>query len=131
MRRGGPVSGAVTLVMIFAVLCMAVFAVLSVSTAEQAMALSELAASQAKNYYAADREAVFKAAALGSGAADVEGVTADADGGTAAFSEPIDDNQTLEVSLDITDGGVRVRRWETVYTGESAPDDMILLWDGE
>ncbi len=33
MRRGGTVSGAVSLVMIFAVLCLTVFSVLTLSTA--------------------------------------------------------------------------------------------------
>ena len=48
MKRGGSISGAVTLVMIFCVLCMAVFAALTLMTAKREAALTEVTARQAQ-----------------------------------------------------------------------------------
>ena len=47
MKRGGTMTGAVSLVMIFCVLCMAVFAVLTLSTAVREQSLAELTAQRA------------------------------------------------------------------------------------
>ena len=50
MRRGGSVSGAVSLVMIFCVLCLAVFATLTYVTADRERQLAELTARSAADY---------------------------------------------------------------------------------
>ena len=57
MRRGG-VSGAVSLVMIFCVLYLAVFSALALATADREARLAELTAQRAADYYEADRRAV-------------------------------------------------------------------------
>ena len=62
MKRGGGVSGAVSLVMIFCVLCLAVFAVLTLATADREAKLAEMTARSAADYYEADRRAVEIAA---------------------------------------------------------------------
>ena len=54
MRRGR-VSGAVSLIMIFCVLCLSVFAVLTLSTAVGEKKLTDLTAERAQDWYAADR----------------------------------------------------------------------------
>ncbi len=54
MRRGGGLSGAVSLVMIFCVLCLSVFAVLTLSTAMNEKRLSDLAAQRTAEYFEAD-----------------------------------------------------------------------------
>ena len=64
MRRGGSVSGAVSLVMIFCVLCLVVFSTLTYVTADRERQLSELTAQRAEAYYAADAEATRIVAAL-------------------------------------------------------------------
>ena len=64
MKRGGGVSGAVSLVMIFCVLCLAVFAVLTLATADREAKLAEMTARSAADYYEADHRAVEIAAAL-------------------------------------------------------------------
>ena len=64
MKRGGTMTGAVSLVMIFCVLCMAVFAVLTLSTAVREQSLAELTAQRAAEYYEADRQATSIAAAV-------------------------------------------------------------------
>ncbi|MBD5170251.1 MAG: hypothetical protein HDT20_09095 [Oscillibacter sp.] len=128
MKRGGGVSGAVSLVMIFCVLCLAVFSVLTIATADREAKLAEMTARNAADYYKADRWAVEIVAALRSGDAlpmDVEIVRT---GNTAAFSLPVGENQALEVVLG--ENG-EILRWQTEYTGSWETDDSWAVWDGE
>ena len=67
MKRGGTVSGAASLVMIFCVLCMAVFAALTFVTANRERTLAELNARRAAEFYRADCDATRIAAALRGG----------------------------------------------------------------
>ena len=57
MRRGGTVSGAVSLIVIFGVLCMAVFAALTFATANRERTFAELDARRAAEFYQADTAA--------------------------------------------------------------------------
>ena len=137
MKRGGGVSGAVSLVMIFCVLCLAVFAVLTIATAKREADLAEMTARSASEYYEADTPATAIAAALRDGlplpADNVEITsTVGPEGKTAAFTVPMGENQGLEVELLLGgDGTLTVRRWQTVYTGLWEPDDTMIVWDGE
>ena len=130
MRRSGGVSGAVSLVMIFCVLCLAVFSVLTLATADRESKLSEMAAKSAAEYYQADYEATVIAAALGSGGplpADVEVAW---DGDTASFRLPMGDSLGLDVAISVHGGSYEVLRWQTVYTGSWEPNDYLDVWDG-
>ena len=127
MKRGGSVSGAVTLVMIFCVLCMAVFASLTLVTARREAALTELTAQRTQAYYDADREATEKVAALAKGdkPRDVK-----ISGDTASFAVPVGDAQKLDVRVRLTDDGCSVEKWATVYDGDWETDDSIEVWGG-
>ena len=131
MKNGGGVSGAVSLVMIFCVLCLAVFSVLTLATADRERKLSEMTARSAAEYYRADYDATVIAAALGKGnplPADVEIVR---EGDTVSFLLPVGDSLGLEVVLAVRGGGYEIRRWQTVYTGSWEPDEFLNLWDGD
>ena len=129
MKRGGGVSGAVSLVMIFCVMCLAVFAVLTLATADRERKLSEMTAQNAADYYEADRQAVEIVAALRSGKDLPEGVQVSAayPDGPMSFSVPINEDQTLEVDLSET---CEILRWQTVYTGSWEPAGFLTVWDG-
>lgn len=140
MRRGGSLSGVVSLVMIFCVLCLAVFAVLTLSTAVGEQRLTNLSIERTQAYYAADAEATRIAAALARGeATDGIEITWERhpDGDTAAFSLPCGGEQILEVAIrlssgtDGTDGTktYEVLRWQTVYEGAWETDDTLELFD--
>ena len=139
MRRGGGVSGAVSLVMIFCVLCLAVFAALTCATAERERRLTELTADSAAAYYAADAEAVRIVAALGRGerpdteAEITETLDVFDDGSSLAeFSLPVSDKLSLFVRARLRpDGTYDVLTWRTVYTGAWESEDSIEIWDGE
>lgn len=127
MKRGGSISGAVTLVMIFCVLCMAVFAALTLMTAKREAALTELTAQQAQAYYEADRLATEKVAALARGEVP-EDVTLS--GETASFTIPAGGSLRLEVQARLDESGCAIEKWATVYDGDWETDDSIEVWGG-
>ena len=130
MKRSGSVSGAVSLVMIFCILCLVIFSVLTLATADRESRLSERTAQNTAEYYRADYNATVIAAALRNGnpiPADVE-ITWEGD--TASFLLPIGDSLALDVALTVHDGTYEILRWQTVYTGSWEPDNVLDLWDG-
>ena len=139
MRRGGSVSGAVSLVMIFCVLCLAVFATLTYATADRERQLSELTEQRAAEYYAADAEATRIVAALSRGEApdaDIE-ITETLDlwddgSRMIEFRVPAGGEQELCVCVRLhPDGTYDILRWETGYAGEWETNDTIDIWDGD
>ena len=128
MKRGGGVSGAVSLVMIFCILCLVIFSVRTLATADRESRLSELTARSAAEYSQADYEATVIVAALRSGSDP--GVELDWDGDTASFLLPIGDSLGLEVAVSVRGGACEILRWQTVYTGSWEPDEFLNLWDG-
>ena len=132
MRRGR-VSGAVSLIMIFCVLCLSVFAVLTLSTAVGEKKLTDLTAERAQDWYAADRQAVAAVAALERGETpqDVDvAFTQEAEGTQAEFTLPAGGEQILTVKVLLSDGGYEILCWRTDYGGDWAADDTIAIWDG-
>ena len=132
MRRSGGVSGAVSLVMIFCVLCLSIFSVLTLATADRESKLSEMTARNAEEYYRADYSATVIAAALQKGAPLPEGLDVEVtwEGDTASFLLPMGDSLGLDVALSVHGGGYEILRWQTVYVGSWEPDDHLNVWDG-
>ena len=128
MKKSGGVSGAVSLVMIFCVLCMVIFSVLTHTTAERESTLSRKTEQYAKEYYQADYEATVIVAALRSGTDP--GVEVDWDGDTASFLLPIGESLGLDVAVSLQGGDCEILRWQTVYTGVWEPDEFLDLWEG-
>lgn len=132
MRKSGGVSGAVSLVMIFCILCLAVFSALALVTADRETRLTEMAVRSAEEYYRADHDAIRVAVALQRGASlpgdlDTQIVW---DGDTASFLLPIGDSQGLDVAVSVVDGEPQIIRWRTIYIGRWEPDGPLTLWDG-
>ena len=131
MKRGGTMTGAVSLVMIFCVLCMAVFAVLTLATAVREQGLADLTAQRAAEYYEADRQAAEIAAALIAG----EAVEADVsyeltgEGAVASYVVPAGGELLLEVRLLLTGSEYEVLAWRTIYVGDWTPDNSMELLD--
>jgi len=137
MRRGGGLSGAVSLVMIFCVLCLSVFAVLTLSTAMNEKRLSDLGAQRAAEYFEADCRAAEIVSDLAAGKTpegDVEVARTDwgEDGTLVEFSLPAGGDRTLMVQATLDGaGGHRILCWKTGYAGEWETNDIIQIWDGE
>lgn len=131
MKKSSGVSGAVSLVMIFCVLCLAVFSVLTLASADRESKLCEMTARNAAEYYRADHDATVIAAALRNGSplpADVEIVW---EGDTASFLLPVGDSLGLDVALSVHGGTCEILRWQTVYVGSWEPDEFLDLWNGD
>lgn len=136
MRRGGTVTGAVSLVMIFVVLCMTVFAVLTLSTAVGESRLAQATAEHIQAYYEADARATAIAAQIAASpmVSEIDGVpvaySASEEGTHAAFSVPAGDNQELDIELLLQTPSYAILKWELVYSGDWQADQSIAVWDG-
>lgn len=119
--------GVSSLLVIFAVLCLTVFALLSISTVRADRALSEKAAASAKGYYQADLAAETTLAALRAGERP-EGVTEEH--GVFTYTHPISDTQTLVVVVAVTGTEYEILRWQTVSTADWQASDHLPVWNG-
>lgn len=117
--------GASSLMVIFAVLCIAVFAVLSLSTALAGKRLEESSLNSAADYYQADCEAERILAQLRTGERPADVTEED---GVFSYSVPISDTRTLEVRARVDGDNYEILSWQSVYTATWAADDKISVW---
>ena len=123
-----PVVGGSSLLVIFAVLCLTVFALLSLSTVQADSRLSDTSAAAVSEYYAADCRAEEILAQLRTGQVP-EGVRVKAD--TYSYTCPISETQELQVEVRIRENGWEILRWQAVSTTQWNEDETLSLWDGE
>lgn len=114
--------GVSSLITILAVLCIAVFAVLALSTALSSRRLSDAALKHSREYYAAVASAEEQIADLRSKGTE----------GTKQFSVPISETLALAVEADFTpDGKAEITRFQQVYAADWTADESLDVWDGE
>lgn len=123
-----PAVGGSSLLVIFAVLCLTVFALLSLGTVQADTRLSDASAEAVQAYYAADSAAEAILARLRNGE-PVEGV--EVDGSWYSYSCPINDNQSLFVTVQITETEYTILQWQMLPTIQWETDDELVVWDGE
>ena len=112
--------------MIFAVLCLTVFAVLSLSTAKAGDRLSLGTQKAVQAYYSADNQAEQILAALRRGEHPEEVREMD---GTCYYSCPINERLSLFVSVAVEGDSYSVLRWQAAVD-ESMITETQELWDG-
>ena len=121
--------GGSSLLVILAVLCLTVFALLGLSTAQAGKRLSDRSAEATAAYYRADAQAEEILARLRRGEIPQQVEMAD---GVYSYTCPISDTQQLQVSLRLEeDGACTVLRWQSVSTAQWQPEEDLELWDGE
>lgn len=125
-RQQFPLIGGSSLLVIFAVLCLTVFALLGLSTVQADKRLADISAQAVTDYYAADSEAEEILAQLRAGKT-VPAVTKN--GGIYSYSCTISPAQRLEV--EIRDGDFEVLRWQAVSTVNWNADESLELWNGD
>ncbi|MCL1808347.1 MAG: hypothetical protein FWG42_01100 [Clostridiales bacterium] len=137
-RSHGAGVGTVSLITIFAVLCLTVFAMLTLSASNAEKLLADKTASFVKGYYEADYlAAVVQANIVDSGEfpESVYGVDVsyEKEGAAtvASYSCRVSDAQDLRVKLKLDAGQAAVLEWKTVYALGWEADDAITVWDGE
>jgi len=128
-----PAVGGVSLLVVFAVLCLTVFALLSLTTVQADVRLADASAQAAADYYAADLEAQTILARLRNGERP-EGVTFTGSGLLRAeYTCRISDTQELQVSVILQGISGReyvIERWQAVPSAEWESDESLDLWDG-
>lgn len=126
-REGMPAVGGSSLLVIFAVLCLTVFALLGLTTVQADGRLSDASAQAVQDYYGADCQAEIILARLRAGELP-EGVHADGD--TYSYACPISDTQTLQVEVWVEGTAYTVLRWQAVSTAAWQADESLDVWDG-
>lgn len=133
-RFSPPAVGGTSLLVVFAVLCLTVFALLSLATVRSDTKLADASQRSVKEYYAADLQAQEILARLRAGETP-EGVRLM--GGDTLYAEyvcPISDTQELQVSVALRPvrGGMdyEILRWQAVPSVEWDTDEFIGIWDG-
>lgn len=123
-----PAVGLSSLVVIFAALCLAVFAQLAISTARADEKLSDQGHQAIMDYYQAEREADTIIALLRNGQVP-EGVTFE--DGVYSFQCVISETQVLEVEVRLEGDTHTILRWQAVSTADWQADGDLPVWDGE
>ena len=118
--------GVCSLLTAFGVLCLAVLALLSLTTARAEKRMADTAANQVEARYEADLEArkIYARLQLGEPVTGVE-----MQGDVYSYAIPISRNQTLEVELQKRDGEFLVLRWQEVAHPEEK-EETLPVWQG-
>ena len=123
-----PLVGGSSLLVVFAVLCLTVFALLGFSTVQADQRLSDASTDAVKAYYAADAQAESILAQLRSG--DVPAGVQEEDG-IYSYACPVSKTQELQVEVRIEGDVWEILRWQTVSTVEWSEEEPISVWDGK
>ena len=122
-----PAVGGSSLLVIFAVLCLTVFALLGLATVQADTRLSNAAVASVKGFYEADTEAEQILAKLRMGEVP-KGVVKN--GTIYSYVCEVSKVQALEVEVEIKNEEYEVLRWQVVSTTEWQEDTGMNLWNG-
>ena len=113
--------GITSIIFIFIVLCLSVFALLSVNSARQSLASVQRSADAVTRYYAADSSAQIW----------IHQVKAEGPAGEDVLERefPISDSQTLRVALD--GATFEILSYQVVNNEVLEIDDSLQVWQGE
>ena len=128
--------GITSLTVILCVLCLTVFAVLTLTTAISERELTEKRAEVTSDYYAAENEAAklvnelqiaWEIGADLQEIAEKNGIVIEND--IFRFQKAIDEAQELNVVLRL-ENGFEIEAWQIVSVVDWTPDESIQVWDG-
>jgi len=125
-ESGTPVFGAGLLLTAFGVLCLTVFTLLSLTTAQAETRMAEASHQAVFEYYAADLQAEEMFARLRAGENPSQ---ARLENGIYSYRCPISENQYLAVELEHREDGWVVHRWQAVAEQQTG-DDTLQVWNG-
>ena len=137
MNKGGIGVGSASIVLVFAVLCLTVFSLITLVVAKNNQALAETEAGLVTGYYEADALAENIVAAIleaGEVPDSVRGVEIDSywdmdlEAEVASFVCPLSDKKELYVKLALDGDGVDVINWQMLDIGQWEFDDSLGVW---
>lgn len=129
--------GTSSLLIIFVILSLVVFAALSLSGAKSDYDFSKNLADRKTAYYSACNQAEQIAAdidqilAEGGDLADYRDADLKIEGNTVSYMIPISDSQAVDVVLDIEGSYYKVSKWQVVSTKEWEEDNSLNLMNIE
>ena len=127
MKKGSvPAIGGSALLVIFAVLCLTVFSLLSLSTVQAEKRMADASVQAVRAYYEADLKAQKMFARLRLGET-VSGVQVDGD--VYRYTCPVTENQILKVELRQAKDEWKVCLWQVVAQSEPI-SDVLPVWNG-
>jgi len=139
MKKGGIGVGSASIVLVFAVLCLTVFSLITFIVAGNDKALVDTEAEFVVGYYKADALAervvadILEADGI---PGEVRGIGIktywdyEADADIAYFLYPISDQRSLFVSLAIRADSYDILGWRMRDTGDWTFDDSLEVWQG-
>ena len=121
-----PAIGGSSLLVIFAVLCLTFFSMLSLSTVLAKKRMADASAEGVRAYYAADLQAerIFARLRAEESVAGVQ-----TDGNSYRYSCPVTENQVLEVELQKDGENWQICRWQ-VIVGSQTVSEALPVWNG-
>ena len=122
-----PAGGGSTLMVIFAVLCLLTFAVLSIATVTADRRLAEASRRSVEDWYATDTQAEEILFALREGNCP-EGVSAD--GNVYRYECPMGENRCLSVEVKVDGADYEVLRWQAVNVSSQNYSEGESFWSG-
>lgn len=141
---GGINIGGASVIMVFAVLCLTVFAVLTLLSANSERKLAVKTAESQKDYYAAETaltktagEISYLAQTKGTAAVSAylskNGYTYTQNGSEyiVKMSRTIDDSRRLDQTVTVSAGSAAVTSLKVVTTKQFTPDETVSVWDGK
>ena len=127
-KAPSPLVGGSSLLVIFSVLCLTVFAMLCLAQVQSGGRLSKASAEAVASYYQAEARAHEILAALRSGRIPRE---VRVNGTRFCYECPISSTQTLAVEVECRGEDYAVLRWQAESSVDWEADDTLLVWDGE
>lgn len=127
-RHDAPAAvGGSSLLVIFASLCLVVFALLGLSSVQADGRLSAASAQAVSAYYQADAQAEAILARLRAGELP-DGVTRD--GSNYHYQCPVSETQALQVTVALNGDTYDILQWQVVSTTDWNVADAPTVWDG-
>ena len=131
--------GSASIVLVFAVLCLAIFAVISLVPAMTEQTLIERELSLVNSFYAADtlaEKVLAEIIVADEIPTSVRGIDVFADwdwelmAEVVSFSTPVTDTRELSVTVKIGDDSYEILAWHMVDIGLWEIDDFLNVWQG-
>ena len=123
-----PAVGVSSLLTIFAVLCLTVFAVLSISTAQSDGRLSDSAHEAVLGYYQAEQEATLILSKLRSGEIPEQ---VKEENGIYSYTCAVSATQALRVEVSLDGTNYTLHRWQLVTTTQWENDTDLPVWQAD
>lgn len=140
MKKGGIGVGSASIVLVFSVLCLTVFSLITFIVAGNDKALVDAQVQLVTGYYKADTLAeyimaeIIRAGTLPASVRDIE-IVSDPDyetgGEIAQFACPITEHKELYVRLAVSGDSYDILSWRMRDTDEWVIDDSISVWLGD